>query len=100
MPENSTLYDMCMLFNLDINIKPINDIMNHCGITEKIIAEKAITVKITQTVSFIPTDETIKKYEDIIKENYSKNEKCFCEKCTFAGYEYLRPVSTKHSNKE
>lgn len=100
MSENPTLYNMCMLFKLDLSIKPINDIMSHCGLTEKIIAEKIVTVKITQTVPFIPTDETIKEYENIIKENYSKNEKYFCEKCTFAGYEYLKPSSAENSIKE
>lgn len=87
-------YEMSMLFKLSLSLKRINEIAQACGFPEKLIANDIVTVKLTQTIPFIPTDENIAEYEKIIKDSYSESDRFTCEKCKFAGYEYLRPIIT------
>ena len=85
------MYRMKLNFKLDLGIKEINNFLEICG-GNPVFVENAATVSLEQEVSFIPTEEIIKKYEEIIKSNYSKGEKIECVDCRFAGYEYLYEV--------
>lgn len=87
MPE-PILYEMCLLFDLDISLKSMNDILKQCGFSEKPIAQNAMEVTMTQTLPFIPDDDVIKKYEDVIKQNY-ETDSLICENCKFKGFKYI-----------
>lgn len=90
----STFYKMCLLFKLSLGLKAVNDITAACGFSEKLIAENIATIKMRQTVPFIPTDEIIAEYAQTIKDNYV-SDKFTCESCTFDGYEYLYPIKNE-----
>ena len=84
------MYEMKLVFKLDLAPTPINDLLRACG-QSTLFVEDAAEVSISQTVSFIPTEETLHQYETIIQENYS-NEKFECVGCQIAGYEYLKEI--------
>lgn len=87
---------MCLRFKLTLGVKQVNDIMNICGTKTKLVAKDVVTVQMKQTVPFIPTDEIIAKYAEVIKNKYESKE-FTCEKCTFDGFEYIREVDDKQS---
>ena len=94
---------MKMNFLLDMGIAEINHLLEMCG-GDKVFIENALNVSIEQTVPFIPTDEHLQKYCEILKKNYT-NEKVECIECRFAGYEYLTEHEVnlpdmKETNKE
>lgn len=91
MSNSITLYKMCMKFKLTVGFKSINDIARICRVPEP-IAKDAITVSITQTVPFIPTDDIIAQYEHTIKKHYDVDSLSI-KSCKFDGYEYLTPIT-------
>lgn len=97
--ENVTVYKMCLKFKLSMSIKELNDLNAMYGLLGKIVVPDAITVRMTQTLPFIPTEETIHEYEKVIKENY-RSEKLICEDCRFDGYEYIHTVDATKGNEE
>lgn len=97
MSNSTTLYKMCMKFKLTVGFKAINDIAATCGFSEKLVAKNAITVSVTQTVPFIPTDDIIAQYEHAIKEHYDVKGLSI-ESCKFDGYEYLTPLTVDETD--
>lgn len=97
--NNIPIYKMCLKFKLSLGLKEINAITIACGFPEKLVAENITTITLTQTVPFIPSDETLTKYAQIIKDNY-ESDKFTCEKCVFDGYEYIHPVTMEELIKE
>lgn len=98
LTQNATsqtkLYKMKLKFKLTLGLKKINDMTAMCGLSEKAIVPDAITITMTQTVPFVPTDEEIDKYAEIIKDGY-KTENFTCEDCKFDGYEYFKEITPK-----
>lgn len=88
--ETLTLYDMRLTFSLDLGLKDINSIAKSAGIHEKMLVRNAQKMKLTQTVPFIPNEEILQEYADVIKNNY-QSESFTCEACYFVGYDYIRP---------
>lgn len=97
--ENVTIYKMCLKFRLSMSIKELNDLNDMYGLLGKIVVPNAITVRMTQTLPFIPTKETIREYEKVIKENYH-SEKLICEECHFDGYEYIHTIEDEKGTEE
>lgn len=88
--EALTLYEMRLTFSLDLGLKDINSIAKSAGIHEKMLVKNAQKMKLTQTVPFIPNEETLQEYANVIKNNY-QSESFTCEACKFIGFDYIRP---------
>lgn len=88
--ETLTLYEMRLTFSLDLGPKDINSIAENAGIHEKMLVRNAQKMKLTQTVPFIPDEETLQEYANVIKNNY-QSESFTCEACKFIGFDYIRP---------
>lgn len=87
------LYRMKLRFRLDYGLTEINRIAAACGFHEEAVLKNASVYFLEQTVNFIPDDETLKTYEDIIRDTMNQKEGSFSIKsCTFDGYEWLYPV--------
>lgn len=92
--RKDVLYSMQMRFKIDIDLKAVNKIAQECGFDEKLAVKNAKHVTLQQTLRFIPDDNLIKKYENIIKEEYLKdNPNIGIHDCKFNGYDYLYPVT-------
>lgn len=85
------MYEMELRFKLTMGFKEVNEIAHLCGFKEKLVAKDAITVTMKQTVPFIPNEETIKQYAEVIKKGYNGKE-LTCEECVFDGYTYIREI--------
>lgn len=97
--QSGTLYEMELKFKISIELKEINDIMSNFGFDEKAGLKDVIELTMHQIVPFIPDEEIIQKYTEMIKENYLKNNKEFsCSSCKFCGYNYLYAVKAKTKN--
>ena len=90
--KKDRLYHMKLLFKVDLAFKTINEIAEICGMSEKAMARNAATADIEQVVPFIPDNETIDKYAQVIKENYETKDLA-AENVTFTGYEFLYEVT-------
>lgn len=92
--RQDTLYEMKMLFNVDLEPKEINDLTEMCGFSEKMVLQNAKTVELTQTQPFIPNEEDIQKYVEAIMNTYDPDgtTKIGIHACRFVGYEYIYVV--------
>lgn len=90
------MYHMKLRFKLSFSNKALN------AVTEpldggKFVANDLVEVGLEQTVPFIPNAETIKEYEEILKEAYSKGS-FQVERVNFAGYAFLEEVKEEDPN--
>lgn len=92
--NNPNLYKMSMRFTLHMQLKVLEDVITGCGIKNGLTSTQTATIE--QTVPFIPDDETIETYKNIIKENYNHpDNKIEIQNVTFDGYDYLYRVEPK-----
>lgn len=98
-----SLYDMSLRFVGNALPSDLNNLLAHCGMSEKLQIEKAVTLRITQTVPFIPDDKTIRNYAELLEasQNNSKTSVKIVN-LVFDGYDYLyavRPADTEPSDR-
>lgn len=88
-----TMYEMSMRFVGDAGLKSINDMLSYCGLQDRVIAEQAVTLRIEQVVPFIPDDDTIQKYIQVLTEAHAESKsEITVENIRFDGYDYLYAV--------
>lgn len=78
-----------------VNILPvaINDISVHLGI-DNIFPALISEIAIEQTVPFIPDEDILQKYANIIINEINTSEKdIFAKSATFLRYDYLHEIS-------
>lgn len=92
-PKNR-LFSMCMVFSLHLELTCLNRLAQSCGFQEQTILENAVEVRIRQTVPFIPDRETIRKYENHVRESYV-SEEFSCTRAAFKGYDWFYEVQPK-----
>lgn len=81
------LYEMVMEFDITAGLKELNSFTEMFGFNEK-IGIPGQTVRLTQTLPFIPDEEYIHKVEKILKDKY-EIEKYNILDCHFRGYQKL-----------
>lgn len=92
------LYRMSIKFVADLTPVKIADIMKDFGFDETPIFRKAITTRIVQTCPFIPDEETLGKYADIL--NGTQEGEFKLANATFDGYDYIYMVEPTNPEKE
>ena len=87
------MYQMKLIYAVNILPVTINDISVHLGINN-IFPVLISEIAIEQTVPFIPDEDVLQKYANIIinKINTSKKD-IFAKSATFLRYDYLREIS-------
>lgn len=91
-------YEMELVFKLSVEFTEINDMMSDFGFNEVLGANDAVEIKMHQVIPFVPDNETLEKYCNVIKENYLKeNSRFSCVSCRFIGYNYLYAITLKNA---
>lgn len=94
------LYQMELMFSVDIGLKTIDKLVQDCGFTEMPTITNAKIHIMYQTVPFIPDEDTLNMYAQVIKENYKTNNDITCRNVTFIGYRKLLMVSLDQDESE
>ena len=92
------LYDMEIIFSLDVGLKSVDNILQECGFMEMPTSTR--THVLSQVVPFIPDEELLKRYARIIKETFEKNGEISCRSVRFAGYRKLLMVETDNMDND
>lgn len=95
------MYEMSMRFKLDISPLYIKKQMEELGAPYP-IARDALVVRLKQTVSFIPDNNMIQKYAQVILKEYQEKapELQFdTEAIRFDGYDYVNPTGGSENEK-
>lgn len=89
-PQNQ-MFEMSIRFIADIGLTELDEIAERVGIQEKIRAKDAVTLRITQTVPFIPDDELLAQYVETLQEIQNKKGVSISN-LKFDGYDYLYAI--------
>lgn len=87
------LYEMSMRFVGDASPNALNDMLAGCGMQERLVVQRAVTLRVTQTVPFIPDDETIGRYAEALASTHADAKTGIAvTNVRFDGYDYLYSV--------
>ena len=89
--QTGGLYEMSMRFRADTGLASLDETLKQAGFQEMPRAAGAATVRIAQTVPFIPDDDTIRKYEAIVGQAESAGGVSLSG-AVFDGYDYIYAV--------
>lgn len=87
------MYEMSIRFKAHAQSKQLNELLDGTGFHEKPTAMDAVVTRIVQTVPFIPDDETLAKYAQVIQngKNASDSDVLLAGN-KFDGYDYIYAV--------
>lgn len=89
------LYEMSLRFICDAVPKDIADMLDFCGMQETPVIKNALTLRITQTINFIPDDNVIAAYMEMLTaENNNSNKNTKITNIRFDGYDYIYAVAS------
>lgn len=97
------LYDMCIRFVGDAEPMEINQLLSSIsgGAGGKLSARDAVTLRLRQTVPFIPDDEVLKKYAKVLEEAQTqKSSGVLVSNVRFDSYEWLYMVRPETESEE
>lgn len=87
------LFQMELTFTVSESLTEIDNMLAHLDFKQYPTVQNSKTVKIQQTLPFIPDDETIKKYAQIIKDAHNRESgQTTIRDIQFLGFSYIRPV--------
>lgn len=87
------LFQMELTFTVSESLTELDSMLDHLDFKQYPIVQNSKTVKLQQTLPFIPDDETIKKYAQIIKDAHNrKSGQTTIRDIQFLGFSYIRPV--------
>lgn len=94
--KSDVWYELVLRFVLDVGLKEVNDIMDRFGMSDKIFAKNAAIVRITQTTPFIPDEEIIEKFKEIIADGYNDgSSKLSVHNIRFDGFESVKVMTSQ-----
>lgn len=87
------LFQMELVYTISESLTELDDMLAHLDFKQYPTVQNSKTVKIQQTLPFIPDDETIKKYAQIIKDAHNQESgQTTIRDIQFLGFSYIRPV--------
>lgn len=87
------LYEMSIRFKAHAQSKQLNALLDGTGFPEKPTAMDAVVTRIVQTVPFIPDDETLAKYAQVIQDGKNgSGSDVLLTGNKFDGYDYIYAV--------
>lgn len=87
------LFQMELTFTVSESLTELDSMLDHLDFKQYPIVQNSKTVKLQQTLPFIPDDETIKKYAQIIKDAHNRESgQTTIRDIQFLGFSYIRPV--------
>lgn len=87
------LYHMSIRFKADAGVKALDELTDICFPGQRTRMSDAVTLRMTQTVPFVPDEETLAKYAAAIEESYQANETTVISNVRFDGYDFLYAVT-------
>ena len=88
-------FHMKLLFSLHMENPELNDLLRGCGFSETPVLANGKTYMISQTVPFLPDEETIMQYENAIEETYAN-----VRKAHFIGFRKLEMREAVYTESE
>lgn len=89
----NVLFQMELVYTISESLTELDDMLAHLDFKQYPTVQNSKTVKIQQTLPFIPDDETIKKYAQIIKDAHNRESRqTTIRDIQFLGFSYIRPV--------
>lgn len=86
-----TAYRMQMVFKCSFSFKELNRITQQLD-GGKLIVNNAKELVLTQTLTVVPTEELIRKYEEAIRISWPKDNDLCIESVKFDRYNYITPI--------
>lgn len=87
------LFQMELVYTISESLTELDDMLAHLDFKQYPTVQNSKTVKIQQTLPFIPDDGTIKKYAQIIKDAHNRESgQTTIRDIQFLGFSYIRPV--------
>lgn len=87
------LFQMELTFTVSESLTELDNMLDHLDFKQYPTVQNSKTVKLQQTLNFIPDDETIKKYIQIIKDAHNRESgKTTIRDMQFLGFSYIRPM--------
>lgn len=87
------LFQMELTFTVSESLTEIDNMLDHLDFKQYPTVQNSKTVKLQQTLPFVPDDDTIKKYAQIIKDAHNRESKqTTIRDMQFLGFSYIRPV--------
>lgn len=87
------LFQMELTFTVSESLTELDSMLDHLDFKQYPTVQNSKTVKLQQTLPFIPNDETIKKYAQIIKDTHNRESgQTTIRDIQFLGFSYIRPV--------
>lgn len=87
------LFQMELTFTVSESLTELDTMLDHLDFKQYPTVQNSKTVKLQQTLNFIPDDETIKKYIQIIKDAHNRESgKTTIRDMQFLGFSYIRPM--------
>lgn len=87
------LFQMELTFTVSESLTELDNMLDHLDFKQYPTVQNSKTVKLQQTLPFIPDDETIKKYAQIIKDAHNRESgQTTIRDIQFLGFSYIRPV--------
>lgn len=93
----SQLYHMSIRFKTDAGIKSLDELTDVCFPGQRVRAADALTLRMAQTVPFVPDEETLAKYAAAIEESYQTSKDAVISNVRFDGYDFIYAVTPAKS---
>lgn len=91
--SRNQLYAMSIRFKADAGIRSMDELLDMCFPGERASLKDGLTLRITQTIPFIPDVLTLEKYAAALQDGYERsNNKIRLSNIRFDGYDYLYAV--------
>ena len=89
----NVLFQMELTFTVSESLTELDNMLDHLDFKQYPTVQNSKTVKLQQTLPFIPDDTTIKKYAQIIKDAHNQQSgQTTIRDIQFLGFSYIRPV--------
>lgn len=89
----NVLFQMELTFTVSESLTELDNMLDHLDFKQYPTVQNSKTVKLQQTLPFIPDDTTIKKYAQIIKDAHNQESgQTTIRDIRFLGFSYIRPV--------
>lgn len=87
------LFQMELTYTVSESLTELDNMLDHLDFKQYPTVQNSKTVKLQQTLPFIPDDTTIKKYAQIIKDAHNQQSgQTTIRDIRFLGFSYIRPV--------
>lgn len=89
----NVLFQMELVYTVSESLTELDDMLAHLDFKQYPTVQNSKTIRLQQTLPFIPDDTTIKKYAQIIKDAHNQQSgQTTIRDIQFLGFSYIRPV--------